>query len=402
MVRVIACVVSLYLSILSVDVFACSPQRYGEYRQNLLLAPLPAMPPDKVVAFIHLASSRGSIQEEDITAHEAVNTAGEPVDGMLSLIPLTCETDRRLYTTTCTNLIVWRPADPATRRPAAPLAEGDYTLQITLDTSDGSQTLPATTFTTTFTVSESATLAPLAPPRLTATLTAIPEAGTERSCCPIAARTMWDGNHLCNRDDAFVSAPESPPRGLIGCGGTIGDPCQLCWPTQLLAAPRLTARWEVDAAHPAYYKANWRGYDWLDSYGKDRGILNQYVDRAERQFTAAEAAERYCMTVTAVSLIDGSEASAEVCADHAQLGPALPSIPALPDLCVVEPSMEPEVPMEPEPVMEPEAPMEPPAAGTTGDDAGGGCATAPGAPAGATPLWLLGALWVARRRRSSC
>jgi hypothetical protein len=362
LMRALACLCLLCLSMVCLDAAACIPQREGSYIDSGFIKPLPVMPPDKVVAFVHVSSSKAFIQASAVT-YEVVDIAGERVDGAVTLIPLTCDTKRDIYTTMCSNLIAWRPA--------ARMAEGDYTLQITLGAADNPRAQPAVPFT----VSASATLTPLAPPRLTATLTAIPEAGPERSCCPIARRTMWGGGALCNPDDAYVSVSESSPRGLIGCGGTIGDPCKLCWPTQLLAAPRLTARWEVDAAHPAYYKANSRDYDWLDKYGKDRGISNQYVDHAERQFTAAEAAERYCMTVTAVSLIDGSEASAEVCADHAQLDPALPSIPALPDLCVAEPA--------------PDGP---------GDDAGGGCATAPGAPAGAAPLWLLGALWAVRRR----
>lgn len=353
--------------------------------EQLQLDDQPDSPTDDVVVVVGLVGQFFTVTASHISDVVIMDQDGMSLElaGALTVEALPCGGSREVpYYRPCPSYVSWRPREP--------MPPGDYSISMAVRQETGWPDDGPLIATQRFTVRADAQRAALAPPEIDARLVGVSQ-GRDELCCATTMRSgPGFGGGKCFADDSDVQIVAEPPMGQLSCPGAQGEACQLCWPTRFVVAPRLEASWRQPDRSPVYYEVM------LDGELSNRTASSG----AARLYGPGDANTRYCVSVTAVSLINGERAPATRCVERSALiDPAPLSAPAAPPaLCASKPAVG---PAEPDPTTEPAAPdASADGAGDddAGDDAGGGCATAPGAPASAAPLWLLGALWAVRRR----
>jgi hypothetical protein len=325
----------------------------------------PDSPTDDVVVVVGLVGQFFTVTTSHISDVVIMDQDDVPLDvaGDLTIRSLPCTMDLGIpYAKPCPSYVLWRPREP--------MPPGDYSLSMAVRQERVRSDDGPLIATQRFTVRADAQRVALAPPEIDARLSGFWR-GRDEVCC--TSTTLSVGPQpdygACIPDDNLERGVAEPPMGQLQCPRSVGEACELCWPTRFAIAPQLAASWRQPDQAPVYYEVA------LES----SGFVQTISTGASKLYEPSDNNTRYCVYVTAVSLINGERAAATKCVERSALVEPAPLLAPVerPLLCEPEPDL---------------------AADGAGDDAGGGCATAPGAPAGAAPLWLLGALWAVRRR----
>jgi uncharacterized protein (TIGR03382 family) len=369
---------------------ACSPPPPG-YMFNGE-PELPAMPFSQVAIPVVVSWYYLDSPSDDVFRFEVIGPDGAQVPGSIEVVQLDSRTSAF---STNSALVIWRPDQQMT--------SGEFKVTATIlptpNTPSREQTLSFA-----ITISRGAPSREIAPPELKATLSAT-AIGAAPTCCPIPERSK--GVFVGECFDQTSYDVQEPLGARVHCGMMEGEACELCWPTRYDGSPTLDASWvpAVDGIPAAltYYKIELKASD-----GQPSTFAAYGQGATERQFGVDSLAPKYCITLSAVSMVDDQSVSVERCVDRADMIP-LPADPGAVKgtdrrMECVSPPMEPDMGggADMGADMREDNIDFPPADNTSAEGDGCGCA-AQGGQAPVAPAAMLAAFglvgWLRRRRR---
>jgi hypothetical protein len=285
---------------------ACSiPEPGYTFAPQPLLPTLPAQAaiPIQVSGYGGDPLSRSGVSVQVTYGQEAFE-----IPGTITIIQLKGVNEQGLFHRH-NELLIWRPD--------ITMAKGEHQVIAKLLNPRGN----VETLSFTITIGEDTPAPQPAMPTLTASLKATP-VGAAQTCCPIAKTSSGGYRDTCTGDAvAPTEGLQEPTGALISCGYEVGSACELCWPTRYDAAPTLDTSWEAAAGElPAaltYYEVTLKNgvIEQANTlYGLQRGTDS-------RKFEVNSADPSYCITVHAISILDGQRVTTERCIDRADMTP---------------------------------------------------------------------------------